>query len=622
VTVSTIYVGMDGWVSEAVPTQVNGATRGLKLDATAGDQKFAYLWFQLPFTVGNEVDVSDASFTFNLRDAPSATRIFNARRISETWSARNLRWNNKPATTGNDHEVTITAGAQTGDEFSIDITNAIAFVGNGSADWYGLRLETETGGPFSIWSQQALNRNFRPRIEVTWSEVPDAPRDLSPAGGRVVSKARPNLGWTVRGNHGETAQVLAQVQLSTASDMSDITFDSGLVPLDETEIDLSEAAYSAPSIADGDTRYWRVRYEDDQGRLSDWSDTAHFTRMQQGTLSILNPVDGATVEDTTPEILLDFSGATLEATALFLDKVDEDGGTWVELWRRPRTVSTDLSITIPPGHVRRTTDQYRIRARAWDDQDREWRPGDPMWVQATALFTFDTTAAVDPVDTITAAQHANGSPVVDIVVTTDDAPDYFSLVVDGDRELTRIDPEDVVTGTGEYTILYDRAPAKVTLTYEVERVLNIGGVLKHSRNNPSVDFESVPIGIWLWDVDEPQFDVVMEGNDDGADFDWGETAGVFFPAGKYPQAPVRLLQSTRGREGTVSGAIRSNSPVTARAYLSRLRKVWRSGRTMRLVMGEVNIPVVIGEPHDAPLDEPDAAYQVSFKVYQVEDFDR
>jgi hypothetical protein len=368
-----------------------------------------------------------------------------------------------------------------------------------------------------------------------------------------------------------------------------------------------------------------VKYEDDNGRRSAYSNIQKFTRRTKGTLTILNPVDGATLEDLSPEVLLDFTGATLAGTALFVDVVNSEG-QWEEVYRRSHHTSTDTSITIPVGFIKNTTDQYRLRVRAWDDEEREARPGDPMWVQAISEFTWDRNTAIDPIDSIAVTQHADGSPLVDVTITDDDAPAYYCLVVDGQRvkAFSRVDPEDVVIDVGEYRIVYGDALPFVDTSYMVERVNFSGGEYKHSKNNPDdVVYASTPYGIWLYDPDDPDSDVVLEGPNHGADFEWGEVANTFYPAGgSWPQSPVRLLQSTRGREGTVQGALRTRGPVHARAYLARLRRIWRQGRTMRLVMGEINVPVVIGEPRDTPLNEPDPAYQVQFTAWQVDSFER
>ncbi len=627
-----MYVGMNGWVNEAAPSQVNNDTRGLKLDGAGSDEKQAFLWFKLPFRPGEDVDVTEATLIFNLKTAWPGSHVLSVRRITETWSARTLTWANQPATATPTvpSEVTISDGA-IGDEYEVDVTLRLSAVASGAAEFYGFRLEIGNDGPYSILSRDAYNPANRPRLHVVWTEKPDKPTDLSPAGGNVISKAQPNLGWHNPGFRGETTQARARVQVASNADMSILTFDTadvagadgnGFIPLTETEIDLEDAAYAVPAIADGDNRWWRVKYEDDSGRRSDYSNIQKFTRQAKGTLTILNPVDGATLEDLTPTVLLGFTGATLAGRALYLDKVNEDGD-WEEIWRNPHRSTTDLSIPVPKGYIRRTTDRYRFRARAWDDEEREARPGDPMWVQDIAEFTWDRNAIVDPVDSISVAQHADGSPLVDVTFTDDDAPDYYCLVVDGDRKRPRYDPEDVVTGVGTYRIVYPDAVPFANTIYEVERVLLVSGEYKHSGTPVTVTFRSTPYGIWLFDPDDPNIDVVLEGPDHGADFEWGEVAQTFYPAGGTPpQAPVRLLQSTRGREGTVSGALRHRGSVQARTYLSRLRKIWRQGRTMRLVMGEVNVPVVIGEPRDSPLNEPDPAYQVSFTAFQVDDFER
>lgn len=625
-TQTTVRVGMDAWVDEALPNHGNPQTRRLKLDGAGVDQKRAFLHFRIPFTPGDDVDVSEATLYVRLAGTWSGSHVLTAYRVVESWSARSVKWANAPDTAGAAYSVTVTDG-QDGDEVQIDVTGMIGWVSSGDAPWYGLRLELGSGGPFDLWGSEAFDVDWRPKLHVTWSERPDTPTLLSPSDGQVVSKAYPNLGWDNPGYRGETTQAKARVQVSTTNTTDGITWDSTLVTLTQSEMNLEDppaGTPGVPSIPNGETRYWRVMYEDDSGRSSDWSPFAAFVRQTKGTVTIDNPVDGATVEDLTSTVIIGFTGATLESLAVWLDKIDVDGVTWVELWRFPRTVwvGTDYWVWIPPGFIRRTDDQYRVRARVWDGEDRATRPGDPAWVEAISLFTWDRNGVVDPVDSLTVSQADSGSPLVDVVWTDDDAPDYYSLTVDGDHHYPRIAPADVVSGVGEYTFVFDKAIPMRTMTYEVERVLQVSGDLKHSKANPTVSYRSDPLGIWLWDRDDISSQVVLFGPDHGANFDWGEVAGLFYPAGapKHPAGPVRLLQSTRGREGTVSGAIRDNGGVKARTYLDRLRRIWQQNREVRLVMGEISVPVVIGEPKESPLSETPPAYQVSFTAIQVGEF--
>ena len=124
-----------------------------------------------------------------------------------------------------------------------------------------------------------------------------------------------------------------QVQMDAANDfISGIDYDSGFVasPLEQFD---SSAVTGTPSVANGNSMYWRVRVRDAYGLTSAWSDVAQWTRQAKGTLTITSPPNGGTTEDASPTIITELSVAQ---NALDYQLFEDDGtGKMVKIWDAP-----------------------------------------------------------------------------------------------------------------------------------------------------------------------------------------------------------------------------------------------------------------------------------------------
>lgn len=622
---STVGISTDSWITEAAPTQNNSGTRKLKLDGTSAARKRAYLHAGLPFEPGSGVEVSAATLSLWLAEDWSGTHTITVQRVDDSWRALRITWNSQPGVTGSTGSEAVSSGAA-GDQVDVDVTALLAEVADGSEDWDGLRLVIDGTAPLSVWSQDALEDDQRPLLSITWTEEPEAPTNLAPAGGRVISKAQTYLGWQFGGAFGETVQTQAQVQVATDEDFTSIEFDSGPIPLTETELDL--AATAAPAVPDGGERWWRVKAWDDAGRESDWSEGAHYIRQTKGTAAVYSPVDGATIGETTPNIAWTFTGATQESFAVYLEQLDllDPDAVWEEVWRQPRALSTEDSIPIPYGYITRTATKarYRVRVRVWDDADREHRPGDPPWAQDLATFTWVRDAVVTGTsDLVVSGGQDEPSVVLTFQRTT--APDYFVLVVHTAshevRPWPRIDPEEVALGGGVYAFTWWGARPGIVHTYEVEAVENVAGELKHSEDNATADYMANPVGIWVLQEDNPAQRVRLF-RQDTPSIPFGGVEQVFFPIGR--QDPVLITSKARGREGTVTGMLAAHDDAGARMYSRRLYRFWKRGRVVRLIIGSLSIPVrLAGPPEINPVPAlGQYPFEATFTVYQVGEFDQ
>src|SRR5690606_23745659 len=115
-----------------------------------------------------------------------------------------------------------------GDEIEIDVTAMHADVAAGAVP-YGIRLEIDTDtADTRIWSSNAPEAQFRPRVEIEWRRYVEAPIIVAPSAGQAVGVASPTLLW--RGWFEDSERAYSQVQISTSpSDFSTPAYDSGKV---------------------------------------------------------------------------------------------------------------------------------------------------------------------------------------------------------------------------------------------------------------------------------------------------------------------------------------------------------------------------------------------------------
>lgn len=354
-------------------------------------------------------------------------------------------------------------------------------------------------------------------------------------------------------------------------------------------------------FADAATRYWRVKVWDQTGFESEWSEGASMTRDDHGSLTIDSP-SGATVPETTPNVTWTFTGETQEAYRLALYRVATSGAL-TTLWSQ-KTNSTDTEFQVPSGLIK-TGETYRLSVEVWDEEDRAL---DDHVIEWTDDFTYVRDGTPDAVETLT-VDTVSGSPRLDLEWTRTDAPDYWCLTIDGVEVDDRISVSDTHVSGTTYAMSYWTATPRQELTVEVEAVVQSGASdpFEHSDDNPTVDVETNPTGIWLADPEDNTAVQIM-GRDD-VDLAIGESAETYAPIGAL--SPVRITDIVRGYAGSVSGVLLSAS---ARDTFLTLKE--RLGELV-LVVGDVSIPVRLEEAATAPTSAPgDVAYTVSFAFFQ------
>lgn len=605
---TVVKSSIDSYVDEDRPAANFGKAIKLWMNGGGGsNDRYSYIFFARPFPIG--ATVASAILKLNLAGDWAGANTITAKRITERWKESTIRWQNRPTTSATDAGTVNVAALPSGTEVEIDLTDMLGAVAL-DGEWFGIRLEVDTNGNRAVCSSDHPTAERRPVLEIEWSEAPQPPTNLAPSGARAVSKAAPILAWQFVDLVGSTEQSASQVQVHSTADFSGaVDYDSGkeanTQPFWNLDLDV---AFS--DLADSETAFWRVKVWDGTDLESEWSEVVEFERRTQGTLTITNPdvAPANIVEETTPPIAWTLTGKTQEAFAIVLHRV-EASGTLTQLASQGRTVSTDEEWEVPSGLLREG-DTYRVDLYTWDTVDRQGITGDPAWVYASRTFTYERAETPDPVTALTA--EAVGAAVFLTWERSTD-PDYFAIRANDRLVYDRLEPADCFVSGDEYAFEFLLAKPRRVTTFEVEAVVNDGGVLKHSGDNATDQTRTNPVGIWLVDP-EDNLGVLIAGKEK-ASMVIGEVSALYDPLGS--RAPVRITDNIQGYEGAFNGVILDEEGrdafLTLKGRLS----------TLRLIIGDLNIPVELGIVSSIPSPIGDeAGYDVSFEFFQVGEFDQ
>ncbi len=598
---SRILCSTDAFTYQTSPTTNYGISTLLSLNGSGAAGRRSYLFAPRPFPLGATI-VSAVVKTYLGMAWAGGPHTITAKRITSTWRESTITWSVAPTVTvTNAGTEAVTAGTLN-QLVEIDVTSMMQDVAAGNT-YYGIRLELDTVGVKNMYSSEHATTLYRPILEVTWTIPPKAPTDLAPTEGGVVALESPFLQWTFASMDATAQQNKYQVQVDDVDDFATPVWDSGWVT------DPSTVAEVGIALADGVTRYWRVRVQDQYGMISPWSVTRSLVRQDKDSLVIDEP--GATVEQTSPPVAWTFGG-TQEAYRVALR--DNTQGGYAYIYDSGIIASAVATHEIPSGYITKTdADAYTVIVQIWDDYDRVAQPGDPVYTQAGATFSFDYSAVPDPVDAFTATpQHAE----VLLAWTRTVQPDFFALVVDGEVVKDRLDPADFTVGGDDYEYLYPYAQPNVEHTYEIQAVVTDVGELKHSTGNPTDAATTTPTGTWLI---APDLDlrVVMLGREDKT---WtiGDDGQTFYPIGR--RDPVRVTTSLRGYEGKISGQLQDWSSYdkdTMKAAFEAMKGDFGASE-IRLIVQDFNIPVGLENIDISPTGT--VGYAVSAGFFQVGEY--
>jgi hypothetical protein len=613
-TRAVLRATQDSYTNVSVPNRNYGQSVALRVRDNSGAEQRTFVGFSLKVLPSDAV-VFEATLRLHLRGTWSGSSTITARRVTQKWSEKRLTNANAPNTTATNAATAVVASGSGGDVLDIDVTDLVGDA-VGGANWHGIRLTSSTSGSNAFNSSEVSKHDYRPRLIIIYGVQPDAPSQLNPRGGNAVNASKPKLSWTITGE-----QSASQVQVHTTDDFTTPDYDSDWVVNTEPMWDLDAATSPTFSaITDGDERYWRVRFKDEDGIASDWSLTARFERQTYGAFSVVSPAtDGDPVLETTPTIITDLTGRTQTRIGWRVFKLSPGTTEYVQTQSvnfSNGAVTSDPSFELEAGAIDDLLAIYIVYARAWDEFDRGTAVGETSFIQTQRAFVYSPTSGVTGVADLAADPLLPHCPAIELTWTRAAAPDSYDIYVDGLVIEQNIDPADVfVTGTSYSYTVWTAAPSREH-TYTV--VPKENG--EDSDTPGEITLTNRPIGIWLM-APEDEILVALYQREE-AQMSIGEEATTFNPSNR--RDPVRIQDSVRGLEGTVSGMlIEALGGPTAQEWRDALLRIkgLSPDTPVRLALGRQNFPITVGSIEVSPDPDEEEHYAVSVGFWQSGEFE-
>lgn len=427
--------------------------------------RYGYVYFPTLAPAG--ATVTQATLRLYLRAAPTVDTTVNLRPTQQAWAASRVTWNRRP--TSDDEiftSVTVPAGTLAKTAIEIDVTSLVSEAVLGTRDWFGLTLTSSSYIGFYAEDNGAIS----PSITVEWSDRPDEPDNLAPAGG-AVSTPTPTLTWDFADYGGDRTLSKVRVQIATNPAMTSPVYDSG-----EQTRTVPSWTPTGFAATEGTTYYWRARHADGKGLWSSsWSDVVEFSYVPLPTIAVTGFTSGV-FGDPTPLILADMPGLTAYS-------IDVLQGKRVHFSGLLEDDSSDDTIRyqVPSGVIRYDDRPYTFIIRAWDGVDRVPVPGARDHARVEWTATYDDDLAVVGVSWQSAeamsprpgvlVRWGSASPADRFTIwRADEGPDM--LTPSRARLIATVDPEDVMDDDGDDFAYLDQSVGSGAYTYLVARVEN------------------------------------------------------------------------------------------------------------------------------------------------------
>ena len=619
-------MSVDTWVWKDRPSSNFVDTAQLRVSY---GNAVALSYFARPFPLGATVLSAKLRFVSYAGGTGSGSRTLTLYRIKSRSVMSRATWNNLPSIVDDGDQVTVTkTGVLPANEvWEFDVTSHMQAVSDG-AFWTGWRLGLSTTEDLRLYGADSSVESRRPMLVIEWSDAPDTPTQMAPAGGGIVDTPKPALRWDYTDVSGSVEMSALQVQIHSAeaghsptTGWSAPAWDSGITSATVPQLNLAATTY--PGMTSMASTFWSVRVRDGANLWSDWSDPAEMIYKGRGTFTLLSPAPGGTysspsaMDDATPVISwAPLSGAT---QASFMVRIwygtPDSLGQKDPLWDSGRIAGTDTSITVPAGELRWTDRKYTVKVYVWDTDDRVATPGRPAYYSETTVAWMDWN---DPATTDWLAVEAlDPWPFVEVTWARDPAPDGWVIERDsgkGWEVIARLDYADVVRedGTSAWTDRY--APPRTALTYKVRPVING----KPGLGSPSASVMSEPVGLWLVNDTDA---VCLIGVDEGS-WAMGENSAVHVPIAG--DRTVQIVQGRRGYEGSISGLLMGGvlhmEEVTASEWRDSFLRIKRDGNAW-LTASTISIPVLLADMVPAPMPDVEEQYNASASFWQSGRFD-
>jgi hypothetical protein len=604
------------WVSQSAPTSNYFKKTGyLSVSNQSSHVKFAYLWFANPFP-RTGANVLSAKLTLRTRKVTGSGTVNLGVDLATPYPVGIglMNWNTRASAAGHKVQLTKSAPLAENAAWTFDVTDMMQTVGSGYG-FNGFILSTTNTRDINV--QGNMSAALDPVLEVEWTEAPLPPDQLAPSTGQATGVALPVLRWSFWDHAGATGMQSAQVQVASSEDgFGSPLWDSGSLPLTETQLDL--AATSCPAPAVDTLRWWRVRNQDSAGLWSAWSDPVSWQWHPRLSVSLVQP-DGATFSDPTPVIQWATSGdmpqSRWRASVSILD-----GSAWRVVASSGTVVSAETSWTPDVGLANAGT--ARIIVDVWDDRAREATPGVPIYASASGEFAFSPSDTIEIPKNIQLIDLAP-MPSVTLRFTRSEVPDRWDIYRD-DMLLTRHSGLDFLVEGDQYEVTDQTAP-NGPHTWTIFAIVN--GVAAKSQ---AVTATIAHPGTWLCDPDTGDKVCIVGGNKD-LELSLPEDRTTFTPIGS--KARVDIIAAQRGYEATCKGSLVGNPATGATAEQQRdMLRRWREdvGHRFILLVSDMALPVNInnvqtwrtvqatGPRFDG---DPGHVVHVSFDWHQIDWFD-
>jgi hypothetical protein len=229
-------------VYEFAPTTNYDSAQGLGLKTASGADAYGLIYFPRPFPLGSTILSAKIKF-YNAYAMGAGTHTFTFQRLNQSFSASKVTWNTRPTSLiAGTKSATKSGSVAISTEWEIDVADWMQSISSGGVN-YGMRIISVESTSRTIYSEIHPLAQYRPRLEVTWSDAPSTPSGLSPSGGRAVGVAKPIVRSTYVDVSGATSLQAIQVQLNTSDVWNAVApgpiFDTGTVLTSTPEVDLS-----------------------------------------------------------------------------------------------------------------------------------------------------------------------------------------------------------------------------------------------------------------------------------------------------------------------------------------------------------------------------------------------
>lgn len=594
----------DTYISQESPSSNFSGGQTIAMRDGTGTHKYGLVKVAGSMGVPSGAAITGAFLRMYQQDDWAGSVTVTLKRTTESWNVATKSWNTAPSVTATGAVAVTKSDSTRGTEWLFDITSLVSSM-LAAGSFYGFRLEVSTTSTTrKFYSSEYTIASLKPTFEITYSVAPQQPSRLNPSNELAVSTTTPTFQFDYTDRSLGAAMAAYQLQLKYGSD------DFTTPDVDTGEVAADYPQHTFGSALTGDTPFfWRVRVKNTAGEWSPWSDPAASVVTAKGTLTITIPGDPPddVVAEYTPPKGWSFSGTQTAFQVLDTDSVR----TSVVYADSLRISGTDNSYTSPVPQVF-TGGVARTEVRVWDDVPRADTPGDPSYVSAVRTFTLDYDATVDPVTGLTLTiDPLRPQAVLNWSRTT--APDAFQ-VTRSDGRVFVLEAADVLVSGDDYEWADVTAPPHHELTWTVLAVVNGAG----SADAPTVTGTLAPIYGWLLDPLDPDWWLALADQDSGS-WGMGETSDVIQVIGA--DRPVLVSQGLRGYEGSFSGGVYSDLPGVESLTAQQLRdRAWHvkefPTRVYRLVVSDINIPVVVRNLSVAPTPRQNLDYGCSFDFFQ------